>query len=156
MITDSRRVLIYGDEGIRNLPFLADEISRFLDLILWRRMMSNGRIELHIFKRAFVSARRYLNEVLKPQIRLFRAAVGPEVLLMAKNARPYRIYVVSEYFQTEDITGMDWQPYLPELKPIADVLDALGREISAYLFLSRFSRSSKVHFQKTVVQFNKT
>lgn len=131
--SDSRRVLIWREEGTRNLPSLVREISRFRDrgLMVWGGIMTNGRTELHIFQGGSVTARRYVDEVLEPQVRLFRGAVGPEFLLMDDNARPHRAYVVSEYLQTEDITRMDWPPYSPDLNPIEHVWNASGRRIAA-------------------------
>ncbi|GFT85932.1 DDE_3 domain-containing protein [Trichonephila clavipes] len=70
-----------------------------------------------------------MNKVFESQVRLFRDAVGPEVLLINNNARPHPRYVVTKYLKTEDIPRMDWLPYSSDLKPIEHVWDALGYQI---------------------------
>lgn len=61
--------------------------------------MSKGHIKLHIFQAGSVTVRRYLKQALESQVKLFRDAVDPDVLLMEDNDWPHRTYRVSEYFQ---------------------------------------------------------
>lgn len=94
--------------------------------------MTNGLTELHIFYGDSVITRRYVEEVLKPQVRLLSGDVGPEIWLVDDNARPHRTYVVSNYLQTKDFIRMDWLPYSPDLNPIDHVWGALGSRHSAH------------------------
>ncbi|GFV34526.1 transposable element Tcb1 transposase [Trichonephila clavipes] len=57
--------------------------------------------------------------------------MGAEFLFMDDNARPHRANIVDECLQSEDITRMDWPAYSPDLNPIEDVGDMLGRRITA-------------------------
>lgn len=102
--------------------------------------MINVRNQLHIFQEPSVTSRRYVDMVLECQVRLFRSAIGPEILLSFDNAPAHRAYLVSEYLHTEDITRMDSLTLLPELNPTEHMCDALRRRISAK-FLSGPSRS---------------
>ncbi|GFS74501.1 hypothetical protein TNCV_458451 [Trichonephila clavipes] len=43
--------------------------------------MLNGRTELHILDRGFVIGDRYYEEVILPHVRLFRGAIGPDIIL---------------------------------------------------------------------------
>ncbi|GFY16224.1 transposable element Tc3 transposase [Trichonephila clavipes] len=64
--------------------------------------------------------------------------MGAEFLFMDDNARPRRANIVGECFQSEDITRMDWPAYSPDLNPIEDVWDMLGRRIAARQLPSTF------------------
>ncbi|GFV20878.1 transposable element Tcb2 transposase [Trichonephila clavipes] len=76
---------------------------------------------------------RFCEEVLLPQVRLFRGAIGPDLIFRDGNARPHRTLAVEELLESEDITLMDWPAYSPDLNPIEHVWDALGRRIAARL-----------------------
>ncbi|GFY18789.1 transposable element Tcb2 transposase [Trichonephila clavipes] len=102
-------------------------------VLVWGGIMLNGRTELHIFDRGYVTGDRYCEEVLVPHVRLFRGAIGPDFLFMDDNARPHRTLAVEELLESEDITRMDWTAYSPDLNPIEHVWDALGRRIAARL-----------------------
>ncbi|GFW24920.1 transposable element Tcb2 transposase [Trichonephila clavipes] len=95
--------------------------------------MLNVRTELHIFDRGSVTGDRYCEEVFLPHLRLFRGAIGPDLIFMDDNARPHRTLAVEELLESEDITRMDWPAYSPDLNPIEHVWDALGRRIAARL-----------------------
>ncbi|KFM67707.1 Transposable element Tc3 transposase, partial [Stegodyphus mimosarum] len=95
--------------------------------------MLNGRTELHVFDRGSVTGDRYCEELLLPHVRLFRGAIGPDLIFMDDNARPHRTLAVEELLEREDITRMDWPAYSPYLNPIEHVWDALGIRIAARL-----------------------
>ncbi|GFV07948.1 uncharacterized protein TNCV_2620091 [Trichonephila clavipes] len=52
---------------------------------------------------------------------------------MDDNARPHRTLAVEELLESEDFTRMDWPAYSPDLNPIENVWDALGKRIAARL-----------------------
>ncbi|GFV25519.1 transposable element Tcb2 transposase [Trichonephila clavipes] len=106
--------------------------------------MLNGRTELHIFDRGFVIGDRYCEEVLLPNVRLFRGAIGPDFIFMDDNARPHRTHAVEELLESEDITRMDWSAYSPDLNPIEHVWDALGRRIAARALTSSGEHPTKL------------
>lgn len=64
--------------------------------MVWGGIMINGRTELHIFQEDSINAQSYVDELLQSQVRLFRGAVRPEILLMEDNIRLRPPYVVSE------------------------------------------------------------
>lgn len=77
----------------------------------------NGHTELHILEGCFVMAWKYIEKVLKTQVRQFRGASGLEDLLMHDNARTHRTYPLSKYLQTYDIAQTVSLPYSPNLNP---------------------------------------
>ncbi|GFW18342.1 transposable element Tcb1 transposase [Trichonephila clavipes] len=87
------------------------------------------RTDLHIFKRGSVTDVRYQDEVLEPIVRLYAAAVGPTFVLMDDNASPHRADIVDVYLESEGIARMAWPAYSPNLNPIENLWDALGRAV---------------------------
>ncbi|GFU30736.1 transposable element Tcb2 transposase [Trichonephila clavipes] len=52
---------------------------------------------------------------------------------MDGNTRPHWTFAVEELRESEDITGIDWPAYSPDLNPIEHVSYAFGRRIAARL-----------------------
>ncbi|GFX95033.1 transposable element Tc3 transposase [Trichonephila clavipes] len=73
----------------------------------------------------------YRDVILEQHVHLFRGAMGAEFLFMEDNARPHHANFVDACLQSEDITRMDWPAYSPDLNPIDNVWDMLGRRIAA-------------------------
>ncbi|GFX08044.1 transposable element Tcb2 transposase [Trichonephila clavipes] len=90
---------------------------------LWSRVLFTGS----------VTGDRYCEEVFLPHVCLLRGAIGPDFTFMDDNARPHRTLAVEALLESENITRMDWPAYSPDLNPIENVWDALGKRIAARL-----------------------
>lgn len=130
---DDKRIRIWREQGTRNQPQNITEHHAFRggSIMVWAGISLGYRTDLHIFKRGSVTAVRYRDEVLEPFVRLYAAAVGPTFVLMDDNARPHRADIVDDYLESEGIARMAWAAYSPDLNPIENVWDALGRAVSS-------------------------
>ncbi|GFT09757.1 transposable element Tcb2 transposase [Trichonephila clavipes] len=74
---------------------------------------------------------RYCNEILLSYVRLFRGAMGLQFLFMDDNAPCHRTVADEQLLESEDIERMDWPARSPDLNPIEQVWDFLGRRLAA-------------------------
>ncbi|GFV49660.1 transposable element Tcb1 transposase [Trichonephila clavipes] len=80
--------------------------------------MINGRTRLHVVANGTMTGQRYIDEVLLPHVRLFRAAVGDKFVFMDDNATCHRTLAVQDCLDSEGIQRLVW--------PIENVWDVLG------------------------------
>ncbi|GFU90142.1 transposable element Tcb2 transposase [Trichonephila clavipes] len=128
----SKRVYIWRESGTRNDPSNIVERDRFgSGGVIWyggnndRWTYASTRVQKRICDRPDIS-----DEVLDPYVRLFRGAYGRDFLFMDVNARPHRANLVDEFLESEDIKRIPWTANSPDLNPIQNLWDYLGRAIA--------------------------
>ncbi|GFW93787.1 transposable element Tcb2 transposase [Trichonephila clavipes] len=123
--SDCRRQLIWRESGTAYRPENIQEKDRYTTC----RIMINGRTRLHVVANGTMTGKRYIDEVLLPHVRLFRGAVGDKFVFMDDNATCHRTLAVQDCLDSEGIQRLVWLARSPDLNPIGNVWDALGRKV---------------------------
>ncbi|GFX69141.1 transposable element Tcb2 transposase [Trichonephila clavipes] len=72
------------------------------------------------------------DEILRPIVVPYAAAIGDDFILLDDNSRPHRANLVEDSLFEEGIVRMEWPAYSPYMDPIGHVWDALGRRVAGH------------------------
>ncbi|GFU26190.1 transposable element Tcb2 transposase [Trichonephila clavipes] len=116
----------------RNNPAFLHESVRFGGggVLVYGAISINGRKDLYIIRDGPLTARRYRDEILRPIVVPYAAAIGDDFILMDDNYRPHRANLVEDFLFKEGIVRMEWPACSPDINPIEHVWDALGRPVA--------------------------
>ncbi|GFX37039.1 transposable element Tcb2 transposase [Trichonephila clavipes] len=68
----------------------------------------DGRTDLYIIRDGPLTARRYSDEILRPIVVPYAAAIGDDFILMDDNCTPHRANLVEDFLFEEGIVRREW------------------------------------------------
>ncbi|GFX19110.1 transposable element Tcb2 transposase [Trichonephila clavipes] len=72
-------------------------------------------MELHISHNGSLTGIPYCDEIILPDVHLFRGVFGPDFTFVADSSRPYRNSAVEELQESENIYKREWPACSPDL-----------------------------------------
>ncbi|GFS78354.1 transposable element Tcb2 transposase [Trichonephila clavipes] len=103
-LTSTVFLFIWRDRGSRNNPAFVHESVRFGGggVLVYGGISIDGRTDLYIIRDGPLTARRYRDEILRPIVVPYAAAIGDDFILMDDNSSPHRANLVENSFSRKE------------------------------------------------------
>ena len=97
-------------------------------VMVWAGISIGGRTDL-VFIDGNLDSRRYIDEVLRPHVLSYLAAIGNGAIFQDDNVRPHRGKNVVDFLEENGVEHMEWPAISPDMSAIEHLWDILEREI---------------------------
>ncbi|GFV74613.1 transposable element Tcb2 transposase [Trichonephila clavipes] len=116
-------IFIRRERGSRNNPAFVPKTVRFGGggVLVYGEISIDDRTDFYIIRDGPLTARRYRDEILRPIVVPYAAAIGDDFILMDDNCRPHHPNLVEDFFFEEGIVRMEWPACSPDMNPIKHV-----------------------------------
>ena len=97
--------------------------------MVWGCFSHDHKLELKVVRQT-LTEQRYIDNILEPIVYPhFRAHQAACSIFQDKNARPHRACIVTDSLTQEGIENLQWPSRIPDMYPIEQVWDRMGRNI---------------------------
>ncbi|GFU00476.1 transposable element Tcb2 transposase [Trichonephila clavipes] len=123
VLPDNKHIFIWRDRGSRNNPAFVHESVRFGGggVLVYGGISIDGRTDLYIIRDVPLTACRYRDEILRPIVVSYTAAIGDDFICAN---------LVEDFLFEEGIVRMEWPACSLDINSIGHVWDALGRQVA--------------------------
>ena len=94
-------------------------------------IMINDCMLLHVVAAETMKGHWYIDKVLLPHVCLFCGAADDKFIFMDDNSTCHRTLAVQDCLDSEGIQCLIWLVQSPDLSPIENVWDSLGRQLAS-------------------------
>ncbi|GFX75337.1 transposable element Tcb2 transposase [Trichonephila clavipes] len=148
-----RIIGVFSSGGTVAVGIILRSCTKVSDLLVYGGISIDGRTDLYIIRDGPLTARRYRDEILRPIVVPYAAAIGDDFILMDDNCRPHRANLVEDFLFEEAIVRMEWPACSPDMNPIEHVWDALGRRVAGRQPAHKLSKNWKELFWKSGTEY---
>lgn len=99
-------------------------------VLVWAGISSRFRTPLVVVE-GNLTARRYVDEILRPHLLPFLEAHPTVRLFQQDNARPHVARLTLNFLQEQEVEVLPWVACSPDLNPLEHIWDELGRRLYA-------------------------
>ncbi len=112
-------------------------------VMVWAGIAASRKTQL-VFIDGNLNAARYRDEILENHVKPFFNNNPNITEFQQDNAPPHTARITQQYLQQNNITTMDWPSKSPDLSPIENAWDYLGRKVKARANIPRTIAELKI------------